>query len=224
MMTYFENLKESKLFSSFSNEELQKLRDSNEYFIKSYKKDDVLFIEEEDCEHLSIILAGKVELQKLDSAGNILIVSSFETGNSFGEALLFGDRHQYPMSVIAKEDCTVIHIKKDYIFSLCTSNEVFLKELLRLFSNKALILNSKLKQVSMKSLREMISHFLVTKYNQTQNPIITTHMSKKEWAEKLGVQRPSLSRELIKMKLEGLIEYNRKEVIIKDIERLEEFI
>ncbi|MGL4451326.1 MAG: Crp/Fnr family transcriptional regulator [Sarcina sp.] len=224
MMTYFENLKESKLFSSFSDEELQKLKDSNKYFIKSYKKEDVLFIEEEDCEHLSVILNGKVELQKLDSDGNILIVSSLEIGNIFGEALLFGDRHQYPMSIVAKDDCTVIHIRKDYIFTLCTQNEIFLKELLRLFSNKALILNSKLKQVSMKSLREMISHFLVTKYNQTQNPVITTHMTKKEWSEKLGVQRPSLSRELIKMKLEGLIEYNRREIIIKDIERLEEFI
>lgn len=224
MTTYFKNLKESKLFSNFSEQELQKLKDSNEYFIKSYKKDDVLFIEEEDCEHLSIILAGKVELQKLDSNGNILTISSFELGNSFGEALLFGDRHQYPVSVVAKEDCTVIHIKRDYIFKLCTINQEFLKELLRLFSNKALILNSKLKQVSMKSLREMISHFLVTKYNQTQNPVITTHMTKKEWSEKLGVTRPSLSRELIKMKLEGLIEYNRREIIIKDIERLEEFI
>lgn len=224
MTTYFENLKESKLFASFSEEDLQTLKASNEYFIKSYQTEDVLFIEEEDCEHLSIILAGKVELQKLDSHGNILIVSSFETGNSFGEALLFGDRHLYPMSVVAKEDCTVIHIKKEYIFKLCTSNETFLKELLRLFSNKALILNSKLKQVSMKSLREMISHFLVTKYNQTHNPVITTHMTKKEWSEKLGVRRPSLSRELIKMKLEGLIEYNRREIIIKDVERLEEFI
>ncbi|MGL4762702.1 MAG: Crp/Fnr family transcriptional regulator [Sarcina sp.] len=224
MTIHFENLKESKLFASFSEQDLQILKSSNEYFIKSYKTDDVLFIEEEDCEHLSVILAGKVELQKLDSQGNILIVSSFEPGNCFGEALLFGDRHLYPMSIVAKEDCTVIHIKRDYIFKLCTSNEVFLKELLRLFSNKALILNSKLKQVSMKSLREMISHFLVTKYNQTQNDVITTHMTKKEWSEKLGVRRPSLSRELIKMKLEGLIEYNRKEIIIKDIQRLEEFI
>lgn len=224
METYFKNLKESKLFASFTDEDMLALKSSNNYFIKSYKTDDVLFIEEEDCEHLSVILDGKVELQKLDSAGNILIVSSFEKGNTFGEALLFGDRHIYPMSVVAKENCTVIHIKKDYIFALCTQNQEFLKELLRLFSNKALILNSKLKQVSMKSLREMIAHFLVTKYNQTSNVVITTNMSKIEWSEKLGVRRPSLSRELMKMKNEGLIEYNRKEVIIKDIERLEEFI
>lgn len=224
METYFKNLKESKLFSSFTEEDMQALKNSNNYYTKSYKTDDVLFIEEEDCEHLSVILDGKVELQKLDSSGNILIVSSFEKGNTFGEALLFGDRHLYPMSVVAKEDCTVIHIKRDYVFTLCTQNQSFLRELLRLFSNKALILNSKLKQVSMKSLREMIAHFLVTKHNQTSNLTITTNMSKKEWSEKLGVRRPSLSRELMKMKNEGLIEYNRKEVIIKDIERLEEFI
>ena len=224
MRTYFKNITESKLFCNFSKEELQTLKDSKNYFIKSYNADDVLFIEEEDCEHLSIILDGKVELQKLDIHGNILIVSSFETGNSFGEALLFGDRHLYPMSLVAKESCVVMHIHKDYIFKLCLESETFLRELLRLFSNKALILSSKLKQVSMNSLREMIAHFLVTKYNQTQNPIITTHMSKKEWSEKLGVRRPSLSRELMKMKEEGLIEYNRKEIHIKDIERLEEFI
>lgn len=224
MNTYFENIKKSKLFFGFSDSELQKLKNSSSCFTKSYKANDVLFIEEEDCEHLSIILDGKIELQKLDTHGNVLIVSSFETGNSFGEALLFGDRHVYPISVVAKEDCSVIHIHKDYIFKLCTTNEEFLKELLRLFSNKALILNSKLKQVSMKSLREMIAHFLVTKYDQTQNPVITTHMTKKEWSEKLGVRRPSLSRELIKMKEEGLIDYNRKEIHIKDIERLEEFI
>ncbi|MGL5634273.1 MAG: Crp/Fnr family transcriptional regulator [Sarcina sp.] len=224
MISYFPNIKKSRLFASFSDKDLTDLEKSNKYIIKTHKEGDVLFIEEEDCEYLSVILDGRVELHKLDSDGNILIVSSFETGNCFGEALLFGDRHQYPMSVVAKTNCVVMHIKRDYIFELCTTNTSFLKELLRMFSNKALILNSKLKQVSMNSLREMISHFLVTKYNQTHNTTITTHMTKKEWAEKLGVRRPSLSRELIKMKNEGLIEYNRKEIFIKDIERLEEFI
>lgn len=224
MITYFENLKKSKLFSNFSDKELENLKFSNKYIIKSYKQNDVLFIEEENCEYLSIILLGKVELQKLDIHGNILVVSLFEIGNCFGEALLFGDRHQYPMSLVAKENCTVIHLQKNYIFELCIINETFLKELLRMFSNKALILSSKLKEVSMKSLREMIAHFLITRYNQTLNPVISIHMTKKEWSEKLGVRRPSLSRELIKMKSEGLIEYTRKDITIKSIEKLEKFI
>jgi len=37
-------------------------------------------------------------------------------------------------------------------------------------------------------------------------------MSKEELANLLFVQRPSLSRELIKMKQEGLIQYDRKTI------------
>lgn len=42
-------------------------------------------------------------------------------------------------------------------------------------------------------------------------------MSKKDWAQKIGVQRPSLSRELAKMKREGLIDYTLKTIEIKDV-------
>lgn len=49
-------------------------------------------------------------------------------------------------------------------------------------------------------------------------------MSKKDWAEKLGVQRPSLSRELIKMKEEGLIDYDKEKIFIKDINAIKEYV
>ncbi|HSH36268.1 helix-turn-helix domain-containing protein [Schnuerera sp.] len=41
-------------------------------------------------------------------------------------------------------------------------------------------------------------------------------MSKKELAERLGIQRPSLFRELRKMKEEKLIDYNHKSIVILD--------
>jgi Mn-dependent DtxR family transcriptional regulator len=46
-------------------------------------------------------------------------------------------------------------------------------------------------------------------------------MTKKDWADKIGVQRPSLSRELIKMKEEGIIEYYKNIIIIEDLKALE---
>jgi Mn-dependent DtxR family transcriptional regulator len=47
-------------------------------------------------------------------------------------------------------------------------------------------------------------------------------MTKKEWADKLGVQRPSLSRELIKMKDECIIDYEKDIIFIKDLDLLQE--
>jgi CRP-like cAMP-binding protein len=49
-------------------------------------------------------------------------------------------------------------------------------------------------------------------------------MSKQQFAEYIGVQRPSLSRELINMRDEGLIEFDRKTITILDIPALESFI
>ena len=43
------------------------------------------------------------------------------------------------------------------------------------------------------------------------------NISKKELAERLGVQRTSLSREVNKMKNDGLLEYNARTITLKNI-------
>jgi Mn-dependent DtxR family transcriptional regulator len=45
-------------------------------------------------------------------------------------------------------------------------------------------------------------------------------MTKKELAEKIGVQRPSLSRELNKMRKDGLITYDPTQITIIDVDSL----
>ncbi|MGV2804373.1 cyclic nucleotide-binding domain-containing protein [Clostridium perfringens] len=214
------NIKECRLFSHFSDHDIQELLSSGFASVKSYLKEDLLFSEGEYCDFLSIVIEGKIEIQKLDSNGNILVVATLNRGNVFGENLLFGDRNFYPMSVVAKENSQVLHIKKDYIYKLCSSNEAFLRELLRILSNKALNLSSKLKQVTMKSIREMICNYLLKKYNKEKSTTIKLEFSRKDWADKLGVQRPSLSRELMKMRDAGLIDFSKNIIEIKDLEGL----
>lgn len=216
-----ETLGKCKLFAHFTEENLKSIINNKFTYLKKYGSNDVIFIEEEPCQHLSVVLSGKIEIQKFDSNGNVLIVSTLEEGNVFGENLLFGDRHLYPMSVVCKASSSVLHISKDYVYTLCEADHIFMRQMLRILSNKAMVLSSKLKQVSMKSLRQMICNFIVLKYKKTGKNIIDLNMSKKEWAEKLGVQRPSLSRELIKMKEDGLIDYDRRTITILNIEDIE---
>jgi Mn-dependent DtxR family transcriptional regulator len=49
-------------------------------------------------------------------------------------------------------------------------------------------------------------------------------MNREEWAERLGVQRPSLSRELIRMKEEGIINYDRCNIWINDIGLIQKYL
>jgi len=211
-----------KLFKSFSDDEASELFNAKNNSTKTYSAGDILFMQDESCDYLSVVLDGVIEIQKLDADGNILIVASLEKGNVFGENLLFGDRHVYPMSVVCKNSATVLHIHKSYVETLLQKNHDFLVIFLRILSNKAMALSSKLKQVSMKSLRQMICNYILSLYKKDKSLEINLNMSKKDWADKLGVQRPSLSRELINMKKDGLIDYDRSKIIILDLEEIKD--
>lgn len=218
------SLRNCILLSHLDDNEIHNMLNSEHCILRHYNQDDIIFLEKESCSYLSIIIKGTIEIQKLDSNGNLLIISSLKCGDTFGENLLFGDINTYPMNVVSKTPSIVFHINKNYIYKMCISNELFLKELLRSLSNKALNLNSRLKEVSMKSLRQMICNFLILEYNKTKNPLINLSMSKKEWADTLGVQRPSLSRELKNLKEDGLIDYDRNHITILNLPNIEKFL
>lgn len=202
------------LFIDFNIDGLKNFFSTIDYSIESYGKDDIIFLEDDICHNLSIILEGEVEIQKIDSNGKVLTVAHFKKGDTFGENLIFGDINTYPMTVLSKTKSIVLHIPKNSVAMLCQKSSSFLYQYLRTLSNRAVNLSSKLKQVTLKTIRQQICEFLYNEYISSGQKIIKLGMSKKEWADKLGVQRPSLSRELIKMKEEGIINYDKDTISI----------
>ena len=221
---YIGTLKENKLFKVFTEQEIENLLENLRYSVKDYGKEDIIFMEDEPCKSLSIILKGSVEIQKIDSSGKILKVSKLKAGDVFGENLLFGDKNAYPMTVVSTDNSLIMHISKISLSKLCESHPNFLYEFLKIQSNKALALSSKIKEVTLKTIKQKVCEFLLNEYEKSKDTTIKLSMSKKEWADSLGVQRPSLSRELIKLKEEGVIDYHKEYIIIKDIEILEDLL
>jgi cAMP-binding proteins - catabolite gene activator and regulatory subunit of cAMP-dependent protein kinases len=217
-----EKLKLSDLFKDFNTEDIISFFNNSDYTIKQYGKEDLIFIEDERCTNLSFVLNGSVEIQKIDASGKVLTVAQFTEGDNFGENLIFGDKNIYPMTVVSKSKTTVLHLPKNSVAKLCQTNTTFLYEFLRTLSNRAVNLSAKLKEVTLKTIRQKICEFLFFKYKSTGNKTIELGMSKKEWADKIGVQRPSLSRELIKMKEEGLIDYDKDTMIILDVDSVQD--
>jgi CRP-like cAMP-binding protein len=79
---------------------------------------------------------------------------------------------------------------------------------LQMISNHASLLGNKLKNHVERSLREKIISYLKVQIHRQASERIELKESKKALAERFGVQRTSLSRELKKMKEDGLIDYS----------------
>jgi len=213
---YLDTLKLTGLFGKLSTLELIDLFKTNQYIISQYKKGNIIHFESERCTSWDIILKGEVIVQKIDEKGNVLTVTEFKTGDNIGGNLLFSKHPYYPMSVLAKSDTNILHINKDFVLHLCRHSQDFLIQFLNCISDKTTILTNKIKSISMKSVRESIIDFLNYEYYTQKNKVIKLCMTKKELAERLGIQRTSLSRELNKMKRDGLVDYDAHTITICD--------
>lgn len=210
----------SLLFKDFEYKEIEELLCDSSVSIKKYSKEEVIFFSNDECNNLSIVIHGIVEIQRNDENGNTLVVTTLSSSNMFGENLLFGNKNLYPMDVISKDNSTVLHINKKKVTSLLQENQKLLLSFLALLSNKALLLSEKLKQVSSKSLRNMICEFLLKESKKQNSNLIKLNVTKQALANSFGVQRPSLSRELINMKNENIIDYDRKTITILDFDKI----
>lgn len=215
--SYIDILHIHDFFRDFSKEELLSLFNDNNYKITQYKKNSIIHFESEKCLTLDIVLKGEIIIQRIDENGNILTITQFNIGDVIGGNLLFTDLNAYPMTIISKTDTVILHVQKDFILDLCQKNKNFLVEFIKCISEKTYILTSKIKSISLKSLRQSIIDFLNYEYYSQKSTKIKLNMSKKELAERFGAQRTSLSRELSKMRRDGLVDYNKDYIIIKDL-------
>jgi CRP-like cAMP-binding protein len=81
-------------------------------------------------------------------------------------------------------------------------------------SDHSTILGFKLKSYVNRTIRENILSFLEHEKKKQNSNRIILNMTKKDLANKIGVQRTSLSRELSKMKNDGLIDFDLKSIIL----------
>ena len=218
-----DNLKRCILFKDIKYEDLSNFLNMSNYTIKKYPKGNVVVIEGSRCEELGILLEGLLEVQTLYPSGKLLTLAQLKPVETFGEAILFSKMNKFPATIEVIKDSKIMFIKKENLINCLTNCHKFMENFLELLSNKLLILNKKVKMLSLESIRKKIENFLMEEYKKQGSNIIKVSLSRKEMAEHMGIQRPSLSRELIKMREEGIIEFDKKVIIIKDIEALSKF-
>jgi len=221
-MDYNESLKKSVLFRDLSLEEIDKVINAVEYNIKKYNSTDIIAIEDEDCNSIGVVLDGNIEIHKSFPSGKLVTINHFNSGNIFGEALVFTDRHKYPATIISSNDSCIMYIKREDIIKMMTLDSRILNRFMSVLSNRILMLNERLTNLTFDTLRKKISNILLIEYRKQKNNVLTLPYSRKKMAELLNVPRPSLSRELIKMKEDGLIDFYKNKFKIVNVQSLEE--
>lgn len=222
MQNIGENLASCTLFQNFTAAEIVNILSNTKYKINKYKKNETIALEGDPISSIGIVLMGNIEIQKVYPSGKIVTINRMSKGNIFGEAIIFSNKKTYPSTIVSSENSEILFISEGDIIKLCSSSTVFLNNFMRVLSNRILNLSKILRDLSYQTIREKIASYLLDEYKKQNSLTITLNISRQEMADLFGTTRPSLSRELINMKNDNLIDFDRKTIKIIDIEALEE--
>ncbi len=196
------------LFQSLRVEDRKQHLQEGRFHLAGYDPGMIIHLEGDSCTSMEVVLEGTLVVERIDVAGDVLTVAEFKQGDVLGGNLIFANQPQYPMTITARSRVKLLEVKKKVVLDLCRHNPGFMEAYLALISNYTFLLGEKIKQDVRRPLRDKIISYLEVERKRQQSNCVQLPMSKKALAERLGVQRTSLSRELQKMKQEGLVDYD----------------
>lgn len=204
---------EITLLHGVSEELMQRIITVEKCFHKGatvYNKGDI-------CTGMDVLLSGSLVTYMLFPNGSESQVFRFDKNRIIGANMLFGNISRYPFDIYCTEDCRLLHIEKAEVEKLLHDYQ-FTLNFLRCISLNTETINQKLHIYTNKSLRTNILDYLRSLSAEQKSSSVTLPISKKQLADHLGVQRPSLFRELKRMQESGLIRVeNRKIHLLKGI-------
>jgi CRP-like cAMP-binding protein len=180
---------------------------------QQYDKKSIVILAEDNVDHVGVVLQGAVLIVKEDFAGNRSIVDYVGQYEVFGEAFACAGIQKSPVTVVAAENSEIMWIQFRRIINTCSMSCMFhaklIENMMKLLAVKNMQMNQKLEITSKRSIREKLTAYLLGQAQESQSHDFTIPLNRSELADYLYVDRSALSRELCKMRNEGLIEFNK---------------
>ena len=204
----------SDLFKNLTKEEIDSFMKENKGLRRSLKRGEEVFSQGEIPNYLFILEEGSVVVENISKNGNRSIVNRFsKPGTVFGEVYLYLPERSYDYSCVCDVDSTILAIPKTELVMSGDNfkNSKVINNMLLILSQKAFYLNQKLLIQSGKTLREKLSRFFLSNSKESS---LELEFNREELADFFGVTRPSISREIMNMKRDGLIDVVGSKVIL----------
>ena len=201
------------LFAGIKNEDMGAMLHCIGYHISSFSRGEIIALEGEPLKHIGIVLSGRVDMVKEDLWGNKTMLLRMGRNEIFGETFACGDDSLSTVTFLVSEDATVMFMPFSRVMHSCTMacgfHHRLIENMVRLIAGKNRELMQKVHVVSKRTIREKLLAYLSIQAQQQRQRYFEIPLGRVELAEYLCVDRSALTRELAKMKEDGLIDYDR---------------
>ena len=191
---------------------------------RSFSAGQLLFSENEPCNGLYIISRGKVRIFKTSVSGREQVLAVNTPGESVAELPVF-DGGPYPASAVAIEDTEIAFISRGDFQSFCLEHAEVALKVLAVVGARLRRLVGIIEELSFATIRQRLVSLLLrlaeSDGKKTERGIefqlLATHQ---ELANRLGTVRELVSRNLMRLQAEGLVDVDAREIVVKNVKGL----
>lgn len=185
---------------------------------ESYRKGDVILGTGSIVTDIGLVLTGSVRIEHTDLWGNKIILGITPAGGVFAESYACIPNEPMMVDAVANEDCDILFINVPRLFtpcSACSSQNRLIQNLVTISAEKNLQLSRRSLHTSPKTIRGRLSSYFSQQVSAQGSNKIVIPFDRQQLADYLNLDRSALSKELGKMRNDGLIEFNKNTFEIK---------
>lgn len=203
----------NRLFEGIRDEDKKPMLGCIGYHVGSFLKDQIVAFEGENLKHIGIILSGCVDMVKEDLWGNKTMLLRLRKNELFGETFACGDDSMAVVTFVVSENAKILFLPFDRVMHSCTQacgfHHRLIENMVGIIANKNRELMRKIEVLSKRTIREKLLAYLSIQAQAQESRYFEIPLGRVEMAEYLCVDRSALSRELAKMKEEGLLDFDK---------------
>jgi len=216
---FIPSIKRSELFAGIEEDDIEQMLKCFNAKKKKYDEGQVIFYGGEKIDQMGIVLSGRVYMENNDITGNKAIIRELVVGDILGDLYALARDGRLIFDAVAHKDAELLFIDVDKVMTpcakACTRHLTTMRNLLTELAGKACNLDRKLSHMSMRTTREKLLSYLTEESKQQKSCTVTIMFNRQELADYLCVDRSAMSKELHRMKRDGLIDFSGNTFYLK---------
>ncbi len=191
---------------------------------KHFAKGEYIYQANSHADKIYFIFEGKVRVATKDAQGKILTKALLGPGEIFGELVVLGQQKRRDFAQ-AVEDTVVCLVDKTDLHKMYREHGKFQAFLLRVLGSRMLEMEQRLESLVFKDSRSRIVEFLCELAYKKGRRIgyeilVRSFLPHQEIAQLTATSRQTVTTTLNELRRANLIAFNRKRLLIRDLEAL----
>lgn len=180
---------------------------------------EVLFHQGDPVSRFYFVAKGMLRLYRIAPSGHEKVIEIVRAGQCFGEALMFSEQTQYPVTSDALEPAIVVGFDNASFMNMLQTNKEVCFALMTRMSQRLHSQLNEIENLSLQNAMHRLVNYLLRSFDGIQGPIVLD-VPKRHLASQLAIQPETLSRLLRKLSDAEILKIEKSNLELLDKDRL----